>query len=92
MKPDSTETPAGRPAAPTMWRGMDELAASPEFLAAAMNEFPEGATELADEPSRRRFMALMGASVALATGAGCNLRPAAQRARQEKQHRRWVHV
>ncbi|MDY3556558.1 TAT-variant-translocated molybdopterin oxidoreductase [Gemmata sp. JC717] len=79
MKPDSTETSAGRPAAPTMWRGLDELAASPEFLAAAMNEFPEGATELADEPSRRRFMALMGASVALATGAGCNLRPAAQR-------------
>ena len=80
MKLDSTDTTANEPtAAPTMWRGLDELAPSPAAQAAALDEFPEGAAEFSDEPSRRRFLALMGASVALATGAGCNLRPASQR-------------
>ncbi|HEY1191108.1 MAG TPA: TAT-variant-translocated molybdopterin oxidoreductase, partial [Gemmata sp.] len=80
MKPDSTETPAADPVpAPVMWRGMEELAATAEFQTAALNEFPEGASEFTDEPSRRRFLALMGASLALSTGVGCNLRPAAQR-------------
>ncbi|MFM8271185.1 MAG: TAT-variant-translocated molybdopterin oxidoreductase, partial [Gemmata sp.] len=79
MKPDSTDTPATEPTAPQLWRGLEDLAPSPEARAAALNEFPEGATEFVDEPSRRRFLALASASVALATGAGCNLRPAAQR-------------
>ncbi len=79
MKPDSTDTPTNESVASPMWRGLDELAASPEYQAAALNEFPEGATEFADEPSRRRFLSLMGASLALATGVGCNLRPASQR-------------
>jgi molybdopterin-containing oxidoreductase family iron-sulfur binding subunit len=79
MKPDNTETPATASAAPPLWLGMDALAASPEFQAAALNEFPEGATEFTDEPSRRRFLALMGASLALSTGVGCNIRPAKQR-------------
>ena len=70
MKPDSTET-----AAAPLWRGLDELEASPEYQAAALNEFPEGATEFTDEPSRRRFLALMGASLALSTGVGCNSSP-----------------
>lgn len=79
MKPDSTDTPANESVAPPLWRGLDELEASPEYQAAALNEFPEGATEFTDEPSRRRFLALMGASLALSTGVGCNLRPASQR-------------
>ena len=45
----------------------------------SLDEFPEGAMDPLDEPSRRRFLTLMGASVALATGAGCNIRPASQR-------------
>jgi molybdopterin-containing oxidoreductase family iron-sulfur binding subunit len=49
-----------------------------DTAAAALNEFPEGASEFTDEPSRRRFLTLMGASLALAGTAGC-LRPAAQR-------------
>ena len=79
MNPDRTETPATEPAPLPMWRGLDELAASPEYQAAALNEFPEGATEFVDEPSRRRFLTLMGASLALSTGVGCNIRPASQR-------------
>ena len=68
MKPDSTDTTAA------------DLGSPPSaLLGAGQNEFPEGAMEFTDEPSRRRFLTLMGASVALATGAGCNLRPASQR-------------
>ncbi len=79
MNPSNTSSPANEPAAQPMWRGLDELANSAEYQAAALNEFPEGATDFTDEPSRRRFLTLMGASVALATGAGCNVRPASQR-------------
>lgn len=56
-----------------------EFVDSPEFRAAMQNEFPEGASEWADPVSRRRFLGLMGASIALAGAAGCNLRPAPQR-------------
>ena len=63
MKPEDTDTAA-------------ELAPS-SLLGLGRDEFPEGASELADEPSRRRFLTLAAASAALA--AGCNLRPASQR-------------
>src|SRR5262249_35635879 len=43
------------------------------------DEFPEGASEFSDEVSRRRFLTLAGASLALGGAVGCNLRPAAQR-------------
>ena len=48
-------------------------------LAAILDEFPEGASEFTDEVSRRRFLSVMGASLALAGAAGCNLRPASSR-------------
>ncbi|MCE9564657.1 MAG: TAT-variant-translocated molybdopterin oxidoreductase [Planctomycetes bacterium] len=81
MKPDSTVTPPPQKtdAAPKQWQGLDEYVGSAEFLEAVQNEFPEGAAEFTDEVSRRRFVGLMGASVALATGAGCYLRPAPPR-------------
>src|SRR5215470_4932083 len=80
MKPDSTASAANESGQPRkLWRGLDELAGVPGYAEAALNEFPEGATEFTDEPSRRRFLALMGASLALAGAAGCNVRPAAQR-------------
>jgi len=67
MKPDSTDTVADPGPPPSA------------LLGPGQNEFPDGASEFTDEPSRRRFLTIMGASVALASGAGCNLRPAAQR-------------
>jgi len=86
MKPYTADDkpPAVPIAPPTQWRGLDEAAGSAEFEATVHNEFPEGASEAAeelggDEVSRRRFMTLLGASAALATGAGCYLRPAPQR-------------
>ncbi len=75
MKPDSTDSPATPPAAEQNRPGLEEFVKSPEFVAALQDEFPEGAAEFTDEVSRRRFIGLMGASVALAGTAGC-IRPA----------------
>lgn len=49
------------------WRSLDQLENSPEFREALEREFPAGAQELVtDGLSRRAFLRLMGASVALA--------------------------
>lgn len=47
------------------WRGLDELAHTPEFRQWVEREFPEGASEL-DPLSRRHFMKIMSASFLLA--------------------------
>ena len=50
-----------------MWRSLDELAAKPEFNDLLEREFPQGAAEWqGGEISRRNFLQLMGASMALA--------------------------
>ena len=51
---------------PRYWRSLEELAETPEFLAYLDREFPEQASEWTDRPSRRTFLKLMGASLALA--------------------------
>ena len=49
------------------WRGLEELADTPEFRTWLEREFPDGAAELeADGVSRRNFLRLMGGSLALA--------------------------
>lgn len=48
------------------WRGLDDLAGTPEFRESLEREFPAGAAEPLDETSRRDFMKYMGASLALA--------------------------
>ena len=58
--------PAERAAAPDYWRSLDELAQTPEFLERMANEFPAGATELLGPGTRRNFLRMMGASLALA--------------------------
>jgi molybdopterin-containing oxidoreductase family iron-sulfur binding subunit len=57
------------------WRSIDELAGTPEFEAAVEREFPSAAQEWVDPVSRRGFMKLMGASMALAGLAGCTKQP-----------------
>jgi molybdopterin-containing oxidoreductase family iron-sulfur binding subunit len=57
------------------WRSVDELAGTPEFEAAVEKEFPGSAQEWVDPVSRRGFMKLMGASMALAGLAGCTKQP-----------------
>jgi len=57
------------------WRSVDELANTAEFQAAVEKEFPSAAQEWIDPVSRRGFMKLMGASMALAGLAGCAKQP-----------------
>jgi molybdopterin-containing oxidoreductase family iron-sulfur binding subunit len=57
------------------WRSIDELSDTPEFQAALEKEFPGAAQEWVDPVSRRGFMKLMGASLALAGMAGCTKQP-----------------
>lgn len=53
------------------WRSLDELADTPEFNELLKREFPRGAAEWRDPVSRRNFLKLMGASLALAGLSGC---------------------
>ncbi len=57
------------------WRSIDELAGTAEFQAAVEREFPAAAQEWLDPVSRRGFMKLMGASMALAGLSGCTKQP-----------------
>lgn len=57
------------------WQTVDELADTPEFQEALEREFPQHASEWVDSVSRRGFMKLMGASIALAGLTGCTKQP-----------------
>jgi MoCo/4Fe-4S cofactor protein with predicted Tat translocation signal len=57
------------------WRSLDELANTAEFQAAVEREFPAAAQEWVDPVSRRGFLKVMGASLALAGLAGCTKQP-----------------
>jgi molybdopterin-containing oxidoreductase family iron-sulfur binding subunit len=57
------------------WRSLDELADTPEFQAAVEREFPQAAQEWVDPVSRRGFLKVMSASLALAGLAGCTKQP-----------------
>ena len=56
---------------PEFWRSLDELAATPEFEDLLHREFPRHAAEWTDGVSRRRFLQLASASLALAGLTGC---------------------
>lgn len=53
------------------WRSLQEYAGSPEFRELCAREFPADADAPPDALSRRGFLKIMGASVALAGLAGC---------------------
>ena len=57
------------------WRSVDELAETPEFAEMVAKEFPSQASEWVDPVSRRGFLKVMGASMALAGLAGCTKQP-----------------
>jgi len=60
---------------PEYWRSLEELAGSPEFQDMLHREFPKGASEWLDSVSRRGFLRLMGASLAMAGMTGCTKMP-----------------
>ena len=57
------------------WRSIDEMLGTPEFHDRLHREFPRYAGEWTDETSRRNFLKIMGASLALASAAGCFKKP-----------------
>ncbi len=57
------------------WRSVDELADTPAFREAVQREFPNQAAEWIDPVSRRGFLKVMSASLALAGLAGCTKQP-----------------
>jgi MoCo/4Fe-4S cofactor protein with predicted Tat translocation signal len=60
---------------PEYWRSLEELAGSEEFQEMMHREFPKGASEWLDSVSRRGFLRLMGASLALAGMTACTKQP-----------------
>jgi MoCo/4Fe-4S cofactor protein with predicted Tat translocation signal len=56
---------------PAYWRSLQELAGSEEFQLKLENEFPDGIEAHGSGLSRRRFLQIMSASLAMATLAGC---------------------
>ncbi|MEQ8789312.1 MAG: TAT-variant-translocated molybdopterin oxidoreductase [Pirellulaceae bacterium] len=58
------------------WRSLEELADSPQFHDYLQREFPGQAASLLGDVSRRRFLQLMAASLALAGLNGCRRQPA----------------
>ncbi len=57
------------------WQGLERAAAQPGFGRRIEQEFPAYAGEWVDPVSRRGFMKLMGASMAMAGLAGCTKQP-----------------
>ena len=57
------------------WRTLDELADDPSFVERLHNEFPSQVEAIEDPTTRRTFMKLMGASLALAGVTACTTQP-----------------
>lgn len=60
---------------PEYWRSLEELAGSQALQEFVQREFPQAAVEWHDAVSRRRFLQLMGASLALAGLGACSRQP-----------------
>jgi molybdopterin-containing oxidoreductase family iron-sulfur binding subunit len=60
---------------PEYWRSLEELAGTSEFREMLHREFPKGASEWVNSVSRRGFLQLMGASLAMAGMTGCTKLP-----------------
>jgi MoCo/4Fe-4S cofactor protein with predicted Tat translocation signal len=66
---------SGEGSAPRYWRGLEELADTPEFRDHKENEFPHGANDPDAKLDRRELMKVMAASAAFAGLTGCTKLP-----------------
>ena len=66
MKHESTAGTSSAPTGQDLWRSLDEVADSEEFRQFVEKEFPTHAPEVLSGASRRHFLKVMGASLALA--------------------------
>src|SRR6056297_495159 len=66
MSQNKSESPQAR-----YWRSLSELRESPEFRSYIEREFPVAASEFPEGVSRRRWIQLMGASLAMGGAIGC---------------------
>ena len=53
------------------WKSIEEFKDSNPFREAAKNEFPDNILEAPSKMSRKKFLSIMGASIALAGLSGC---------------------
>ena len=53
------------------WKSIEELKSPQTFNEAAKNEFPDNMLEAPDKMTRKKFLSIMGASIALASLSGC---------------------
>ncbi|MBE7180942.1 MAG: TAT-variant-translocated molybdopterin oxidoreductase, partial [Terriglobus roseus] len=65
----------GRKGGKRFWQSIDDLVDAPGFVDMVKEEFPRQASEMTDGLSRRGFMKVMGASLALAGVTGCTKQP-----------------
>src|SRR5437879_1450793 len=63
---------------PEFWRSLEELAQRPDFLDMMRREMPREAEAWGEPVDRRQFLALLGASLALAGVSGCSVSQAPQ--------------
>ena len=68
---EATNQPLDKQDGRHYWRSLNELADTDDFRSRLENEFPEGIDVPVDGMSRRRFLQVMSASIALTTLAGC---------------------
>ena len=70
--PSQVQTDRG---GPRFWKSLEDWSQSPDFLPYLHREFPEYASEWDNGISRRRFLKLMAASLALAGLTACSRQP-----------------
>jgi molybdopterin-containing oxidoreductase family iron-sulfur binding subunit len=74
-KPAGAAAPSAHLPGPPLWRSLEELSGEERFQISLESEFPAPSEQGLDLTSRRDFLRMMGASLALSGLAGCAVQP-----------------